>query len=61
MSYDECCRLHYACLAMAKETYAPDVRDRWLALANTLRQQAAELRDGDGGSRAEAGSKRRLH
>jgi hypothetical protein len=61
MSYDECCRLHYACLAMAKETITPDVRDRWLALASTLWQQAAELRDGAVITRAQIESARRPH
>ena len=59
MSYDECCRLHHACVAMAKETISPDVRVRWLALANALWQRAADLREGTDGIRARAGSQRR--
>lgn len=45
MSYDEYCRLHIACLDMARQASLPDVRARWLAMAAAWLKVATDLRD----------------
>jgi hypothetical protein len=43
MSQDEYRRLHAACLDMARQSIVPDVRARWLAMADVWRRRAIEL------------------
>jgi hypothetical protein len=43
MCYDEYCRLHAACVAMAKQTRAPGEQARWLAMAHASLKVASEL------------------
>jgi hypothetical protein len=45
VSYDEYCRLHMACLDMARQASLPDVRARWLATADAWLKVATDLRD----------------
>ena len=45
MNYDEYRRLHLACLDMARQTSLPDVRARWLAIADAWLKVAIDLRD----------------
>ena len=45
MSYDEYCRLHMACLDMARQASLPDVRARWLAMADAWLKVATDLRE----------------
>jgi hypothetical protein len=53
MRRDEYCRLHAACLAMAKQATEPKMRDRWSAMADAWLERATELHevssDGVGG------------
>jgi len=48
MHSDGYCRLHGVCLTMAEQSNAPDLRARWLALAqasfNLAKEQRAETR-----------------
>jgi hypothetical protein len=45
MRYDEYCRLHMACVAMANQSSLPHVRDRWLTMAEAWLSVATELRE----------------
>jgi len=42
MRRDEYCRLHAACLAMARQSTGPEVKARWLAIAEVWLKQATE-------------------
>jgi hypothetical protein len=42
MRRDEYCRLHEACLAMARQAESPEVKVRWLAMAEVWLKQATE-------------------
>jgi hypothetical protein len=42
MSHDEYCRLHAACIAMARQSSLPDIQDRWLAMSAVLLERAAD-------------------
>jgi hypothetical protein len=48
VSYDEYRRLHAACIDMASQSNMPDLRARWLAMADVWLRRAIELRDGSG-------------
>jgi hypothetical protein len=43
MRRDGYCRLHEACLAMANQSTEPEVRARWLAMAEAWLQRSMEL------------------
>jgi hypothetical protein len=43
MSYDEYCRLHMACLDMARQASLPDVRARWLAMAGAWLKESRPM------------------
>ena len=45
MRRDEYCRLHAACLAMAKQATEPKMRDRWSAMADAWLKRATELHE----------------
>jgi hypothetical protein len=38
-------RLHIACLAMAKQSASPEVKARWLAMAEAWLQRSMELNE----------------
>jgi hypothetical protein len=61
MSYDEYRRLHVACLDMARQSSLPDVRARWLAMADVWLRRAIELRDGSRGLEKRGAVALRLH
>jgi hypothetical protein len=42
MSHDEYRRLYAACIAMARQSSLPNVRDRWLAMATVWLERAAD-------------------
>jgi hypothetical protein len=42
MRRDEYCRLHEACLAMARQSASAEVKVRWLAMAEVWLKQATE-------------------
>ena len=42
MSHDEYRRLYAACIAMARQSSLPSVRDRWLAMAAVWLERAAD-------------------
>jgi hypothetical protein len=43
MRQDSYCRLHEACLAMANQCTDPEVKTRWLAMADAWLQRSMEL------------------
>jgi hypothetical protein len=43
MRHDEYCRLHEACLAMAKQVTEQKIQDRWLAMADAWLKRSMEL------------------
>ena len=45
MRQDSYCRLHEACLAMAKQSTEPEVQARWLAMADAWLQRSMELNE----------------
>jgi hypothetical protein len=59
MCYDEYCRLHAACVAMAKQTRAPDEQARWLAMAHASLKVASEL--GESAHSASVVPRARMH
>jgi hypothetical protein len=61
MSYDEYRRLHAACLDMARQSSVPELRARWLAMADAWVKRAIELRDGSGSVEKRSAAAPRLH
>jgi hypothetical protein len=62
MTYDEYRRLHVACLDMARQSSTlPDVRARWLAMADVWLKRAIELANGSGGVEEHGAVAPRLH
>jgi len=61
MTYDEYRRLHLACLDMARQTSLPDVRARWLAMADAWLKAAIDLRESSVTAQARAAAASRLH
>jgi hypothetical protein len=45
MRYDEYCRLHEACLAMAKQVTEQKMRERWSTMADAWLKRATELHE----------------
>ena len=45
MNYEEYRRLHLACLDMARQTGLPEVRARWLAMADAWLKISIDLRE----------------
>jgi hypothetical protein len=61
MTYDEYRRLHAACLDMARQSSLPDVRARWLAMADVWLKCAIELGNGSRGVEERGAVAPRLH
>jgi len=61
MSHDEYRRLHLACLDLARQTSLPDVRARWLAMAEAWLKVAIDLRESSVTAGARAAAPQRLH
>jgi hypothetical protein len=43
MRYDDYCRLHLACLGIAKHCSSPEVQARWRAMAQMIEDEMADL------------------